>query len=160
MQYYPQTYQQNYQHMNNAYQNPFMYPQQSYQQNQQSYQQSQPSNSSINWVQGEVGAKAYPVAPGNSILLMDSDDQCFYIKSADTTGMPSLRKYAYYEVIEDAMTQKSGAVSDEHDTTFYAGRDEVKALEEEIQNLKEELSKMKTSQRQNNKQQNGGNKNA
>lgn len=60
----------------------------------------QPAQSnSITWVQGIEGAKAYPVAAGNSVLLMDSDNQYMYIKSADNTGMPTLKIYEYEEVV-------------------------------------------------------------
>lgn len=60
------------------------------------YQQSQPQmsyqapaqNQSIIWVQGEAGAKAYPVAAGQSVLLMDSEDAVLYVKSTDQTGRP------------------------------------------------------------------------
>lgn len=40
------------------------------------------------WVQGEAAAKAYPVAPGNKILLMDSENPVIYLKSADMNGRP------------------------------------------------------------------------
>ena len=49
------------------------------------------------WVQGEAGAKAYPVAANNSVLLMDSERNVFYIKSADASGMPMLRTFDYVE---------------------------------------------------------------
>lgn len=60
------------------------------------YQQSQPQisyqapsqNQSIIWVQGEAGAKAYPVAAGQSVLLMDSEDAVLYVKSTDISGRP------------------------------------------------------------------------
>lgn len=60
------------------------------------YQQSPPQmsyqaptqNQSIIWVQGEAGAKAYPVAAGQSVLLMDSEDAVLYVKSTDMTGRP------------------------------------------------------------------------
>ena len=57
-------------------------------------------SNSITWVQGIEGAKAYPVGAGNSVLLMDSDNQFMYIKSADNAGMPTLKIYAYSEVTE------------------------------------------------------------
>ena len=41
-----------------------------------------PTNSFI-WVQGEAGAKSYPVAPGNRIALFDSENPVVYIKSVD-----------------------------------------------------------------------------
>lgn len=53
---------------------------------------------SIIWVQGEEGAKAYMVAAGNSVMLMDSDDSIFYIKTADASGVPQpLRIFDYAE---------------------------------------------------------------
>ncbi len=53
---------------------------------------------SIIWVQGEEGAKAYMVAAGNSVLLMDSENSAFYIKSTDASGMPlPLRVFDYKE---------------------------------------------------------------
>ena len=35
----------------------------------------------IIWVQGEAGAKSWAVAPGKSVMLMDSESNTFYIKS-------------------------------------------------------------------------------
>lgn len=52
----------------------------------------------LNWVQGEAGAKSWLVGPGASVLLMDSEEQRFYIKSADPSGMPTLRTFEYVEV--------------------------------------------------------------
>ena len=63
----------------------------------QNYQQPQQS-APIIWVQGEEGAKAYMVAAGNSVLLMDSENSVFYIKSTDASGMPQpLRIFDYTE---------------------------------------------------------------
>lgn len=68
---------------------------------QAQYQQQQPqvpqTNQGILWVQGEAGAKSYLVAPNTSVLLMDSDESAFYLKSADSSGMPSLRTFKYIE---------------------------------------------------------------
>lgn len=91
------------------------YPQQ-YQQNQQN---------GIVWVQGIEGAKAYPVASGASVLLMDSEENVFYIKSTDQSGMPSpLRIFDYAERKEEA--QKV-------DTSQFITRDE---FEQKISELK------------------------
>lgn len=59
-------------------------------------------NSAIIWVQGEAGAKAYPVAAGNSVQLMDSERQVFYIKSTDNSGIPQpLRRFVYHEDVAE-----------------------------------------------------------
>lgn len=65
---------------------------QAYQPMPQSQQQG------ILWVQGEEAAKAYMVAPGATVLLMDSEGQSFYLKSTDPQGMPlPLRIFDYVE---------------------------------------------------------------
>lgn len=62
------------------------------------YQAPQQQSNGLIWVQGEAGAKSYMVAPGQSVLLMDSENQAFYIKSADASGMPlPLRVFDYSE---------------------------------------------------------------
>lgn len=59
---------------------------------------AQQSGSGVLWVQGEEGAKAYMVAPGNSVLLMDSEGSRFYLKCTDQSGMPQpLRIFDYTE---------------------------------------------------------------
>lgn len=91
---------------NNPYQYSFGVPgqmnqfqQQPVQMPAQSVQQPQQNNSGILWVSGEVGAKSYLVAPGTSVLLMDSESEKFYIKSTDVSGMPQpLRTFEYHEV--------------------------------------------------------------
>ena len=87
---------------NNQYmQIPQMQPMQSMQQ-----AQNQQSSNGIIWVQGEEGAKAYMVAPGNSVLLMDSENSAFYIKSSDNSGMPMpLRIFDYVERNAKQQTQ-------------------------------------------------------
>lgn len=68
-------------------------------------QQPQQTGSAINWVQGEAGAKSFAVAPGQSVLLMDSETNVFYIKSADTSGMPqALRIFDYKERVPKTET--------------------------------------------------------
>ena len=64
---------------NNPYQYSFGVPgqmnqfqQQPVQMPAQPVQQPQQNNNGILWVSGEVGAKSYLVAPGTSVLLMDS----------------------------------------------------------------------------------------
>ena len=58
------------------------------------------TNNGLVWVQGEVAAKSYPVAPNCTVMLMDSEGERFYLKSADSSGMPlPLRVFEYTERI-------------------------------------------------------------
>lgn len=55
-------------------------------------------NSGLIWVQGIEAAKSYPVSAGQSVLLMDSESNAFFIKTADASGMPlPLRVFDYTE---------------------------------------------------------------
>lgn len=79
-----------------------------------------PAGNGLNWVQGENGAKSFLVAPGNTVLLMDSEAKRFYLKSADNSGMPQpLRVFEYTEISGNGP-----------DMNQYVTRDELKkALE-------------------------------
>lgn len=92
------------------------YPQQNYYNNPMpdritpyggQYQQPQPtsqsSNNGVIWVQGEEGAKAYMVAPGNTVQLWDVENPVIYLKSADMSGMPSMR---IFDLVERSATPK------------------------------------------------------
>ena len=68
----------------------------------------------IQWVQGIAGAKAFMVAPGQTAFLMDSEGQTFYMKSADQSGMPTLRVFDFQERLQQApaASQSNGAYED------------------------------------------------
>lgn len=84
----------------------------------------EPSNNFV-WVQGESGAKAYPVAPGNRVLLMDSENPVIYIKSADMNGRPM-----EMEVYDMVRRQSDSEIKEESkdDMSIYVKRDEIEEL--------------------------------
>ena len=124
---YPVTYQQYYpQYQQPMYQQPI--------QTQQvptvpQSQNTQQSGNGILWVQGESAARSYNVAPGMSVMLMDSDSNTFFIKSADASGMPlPLRIFDYTERTQQ--TQPHSPITEqsvpqpEIDLSGYVTRDE------------------------------------
>ena len=68
--------------------------------------QTQQVSGGMIWVQGEAGAKSYMVAPNNTVVLWDSEEQRIYIKSADASGMPAMRVLEYNERIATARPQE------------------------------------------------------
>lgn len=108
------------------------YPQGYPQQRPQSYAQ-QPQQSGILWVQGEEAAKAYMVAAGNSVLLMDSENTVFYLKSTDQSGMPlPLRVFDYKERVT---TPSAGAHATNFSAAEFVTRKEFDALAAQISRL-------------------------
>lgn len=109
--------------------NPYYYPN-AYQPVQQPAMPSnsvQNNGSNLTWVQGEASAKSFPVGNGQSVLLMDSEDSVFYIKSTDQSGMPMpLRIFDYTERKSEKHEGASVAKND------YVSREEFNAFKEDI----------------------------
>lgn len=64
------------------------------------YQQPTTNNGvMVATVQGEAGARVYPVAAGNTVLLIDFDAKKFWLKSTDNNGMPS--RFAAFTFTEE-----------------------------------------------------------
>ena len=92
--------------------------------NERYFQQpTQFTNNGMNWVQGEAGAKSYPVSPGMSLALFDSENEgVFYIKSVDISGMPlQLRTFNYTEKVvkESVKTSEDGKYATKEDLDIF-----------------------------------------
>lgn len=104
--------------------------------------QQQMTNTGIIWIQGEAGAKSYLVAPNTTVPLWDSETQKIYLKSADASGMPSIKTLEYTIVGNPA---PSAAVS--APDVPYATKDSVEALQGEIDSLKAEIERLTARRR-------------
>lgn len=94
------------------------------------------TNNGLIWVQGETGAKSYFVAPNTTVLLMDSENQRFYLKSADPSGMPlPLRVFEYTE-----MKPEKASESKTMDLSSYATKAEIEPIMAEIEALKRKVN--------------------
>lgn len=82
------------------------YPQPQQYQQYPSYQQTT-NNVIVVPVQGESGASIYPVAAGNTVLLMDFNLKKFWIKATDINGLPS--KFAAFDFKEEVKPIPQGA---------------------------------------------------
>lgn len=155
--YFPATYQPYYQ-----------YQQPSYQTQQANYQpQNTQPQSGITWVDGLSSARAYPVLNGTSILLMDSNESAFYIKSADQSGMPSLRIFDYKEraqaqqstqpqvaqpQIQEQPQETKTEPAEKIDMSIYVTREELNVAKKDIEEKLESLSSsLSSSQKSNNR---------
>lgn len=126
---------------------PQFYPQNQQPQYQQQFQTpqlnvSQQSNPMI-WVQGETGAKSYLLSPNTTLPLWDSERQTIYLKSADASGMPSM-KILDYTIREQAQPQSVPVVSEQaQQKVDFVTREELKDFEQKmihkIDEIKEEV---------------------
>lgn len=101
----------------------------------QMQQQQQMQHSGLTWVQGEAGAKSFLVAPNTTVDLWDSEAQTIYLKSADASGMPSM-KILDYTVREPNSPPK--VQNDEK--SDYATKTEVDDIKERMEKVKDTLT--------------------
>ena len=104
--------------------------------------QPTPSNDMI-WVLSEVEAQSYPVAPNNSVILWDKNNDVIYIKSANMQGVPSMRILDYTERTAD----NAPKTPDKHVCQCgkdFVRKDAFEALQSEFEALRSELDELKT----------------
>lgn len=103
----------------------------------QPQQTAQQVSNGLIWIQGIEAAKSYMVAPNTTVALWDSESQTVYLKSADASGMPSMR-ILDYEIREDAhRNHKMWSESD------FATKSEVSAIQKQIDEIRANISRRK-----------------
>ena len=93
---------------------------------QQVPQQQSPS---IVWVQNEMEAANYLVAPNSAVTLWDSNSPVVYLKQADASGKPSMK---IYDLVE--RTQRP-AQAPQAPAVEYAPLSRLEALESRLNEL-------------------------
>lgn len=106
------------------------------------YQQPTPvqpmNGGGLTWVSGEAGAKSYLVSPNSTVPLFDSEGQTIYLKSADASGMPSIKVLDYtIREVAAPVAPIAAPVSD------YATRGDIDTLRQEIEALKAKIEGVK-----------------
>lgn len=143
---YTSMYQSPYGQQNPYFNNPYA----NVQNNQQPYQQQQPQmqspqptmqmQSNIEYVNGIEGAKAFILPPNTQKLLLDSDNAFFYIKTTDTQGKPSVRRFRYIDVDAEQAPPKQ-----DEPKVDYVTLDQFADLLQNFDDLKKEFEKMKSA---------------
>lgn len=99
-------------------------------QTQNAYGFNTPYVSGINWAQGIEGAKAFRIKPNDMVIILDSENEgVMYIKTSDSIGMCTLRKFNYQEEITQPQNN-----STDIDMTQYVKASELESKVEEIIN--------------------------
>lgn len=114
------------------------------------------TNQGILWVQGEAGAKSYLVAPNTSVLLMDSEESRFFIKTTDNAGMPTLRTFEYKEVgVNVSEPQKQPEISLDDKYVTRQEYNDLRGKYEELYGLLETATKPATEENKKGGRNNG-----
>lgn len=100
------------------------------------YYQPQTQNS-LTWVSGIEGARSWYVAPNSTVALWDSESQTIYLKSADVSGMPTMKILDY--ALRDAQKPQNGL---EEIKVDYLTKSDLEAVLEQIRDLREEIDSL------------------
>lgn len=95
------------------------------------YYNQQSTQTNIVFVNGIEGAKGYVAQPNSNMLLFDSEDSSFYIKTTNNIGVSSITKYKF---VEDTNDNKSGTSAD----------DKVSKLDKDYKEMSERLSRIES----------------
>lgn len=96
-------------------------------------QQTQTSSFYTVLVNGDAGANAYPVASGNTVLLMDFNSNKFWLKSTNANGIPQpLRCFDFKEEVQEIQNGSGNGVT----------RDEFNILSQNVSSLTESVNKL------------------
>lgn len=99
------------------------------------------SQNGLNWVQGESGAKSWMIGRGETVLLMDSENPVFYIKSSDAAGMPApLRVFDYTERTQTNATSSNTAF--DNASADFITREEYDGILADLKDLRSMIDKM------------------
>lgn len=82
-------------------------------------------------VNGIDGAKAYQIAPNSTVALFDANEDIMYIKSSDGAGFPTIRIFAFKEMIPETPQATS--------TGDYISRKEFEDFKTEVLNYGQQL---------------------
>lgn len=104
----------------------------------QPQQPMQTQQEPIIWVQGEAGAKAYMVSANSTVVLWDTENSTIYIKSADASGMPSMRVLDFVE--------RTGAQKPHECKCANTYKNDIEILKNEVAELKQTIEDMKAKE--------------
>lgn len=95
------------------------------------------------WVLSEVEAQSYPVAPNNSVILWDKNNDVVYIKSVNMQGVPSMRVLDYTERTADNVPK----TVQKHECKCgkdFVRKEQFEALQSDLMALRSELEEIKS----------------
>lgn len=102
------------------------------------YNNPLPLNNQIIFVQGETGAKAYQIPNNTTVLLMSSESNEFFIKTTDSSGFPTIRKFTFQEHPNQEQQSKQCSCDCQNNSTAPLPLKDY-VTQEEFNNFKKEI---------------------
>lgn len=116
------------------------------QQNANFNNQSFQSQTNITFVNGIEGAKAFQLRPNSNVLLMDSDNSKFYVKSTDNFGIANISSYSFVEdknlSIESVAANQPSNTGEQNTKLYEEMKTKIRELEAKVDELQSKLNEV------------------
>lgn len=116
------------------------------QQNANFNNQNFQSQTNITFVNGIEGAKAFQLRPNSNVLLMDSDNSKFYVKSTDNLGIANISSYSFVEdknlPIENVAANQPSNTGEQNTKLYDEMKTKIDELDSKVNELQSKLSEV------------------
>lgn len=116
------------------------------QQNANYNNQSFQSQTNITFVNGIEGAKAFQLRHNSNVLLMDSDNSKFYVKSTDNLGIANISSYSFVEDknlhIENVAANQQSNTGEQNTKLYEEMKIKISELESKVNELQSKLNEV------------------
>ncbi len=116
------------------------------QQNANYNNQSFQSQTNITFVNDIEGAKAFKLRPNSSVLLMDSNNSKFYVKSTDNLGIANISSYSFVEDknlhIENVAANQQSNTGEQNTKLYEEMKTKISELESKVDELQSKLNEV------------------
>lgn len=102
------------------------------------------SQTNITFVNGIEGAKAFQLRPNSNVLLMDSDNSKFYVKSTDNLGIANISSYSFVEdknlPVENVAANQPSNTGEQNTKLYEDMKTKISELEYKVDELQSKLN--------------------
>ena len=116
------------------------------QQNANYNNQSFQSQTNITFVNGIEGAKTFKLRPNSNVLMMDSDNYKFYVKSTDNLGIANISSYSFVEdknlPVENVAASQPSNTGEQNTKLYDEMKTKISELESKVNELQIKLSEV------------------
>lgn len=116
------------------------------QQNANFNNQSFQSQTNITFVNGIEEAKVFHIRPNSSVLLIDSDNSKFYVKSTDNIGIANISSYSFVEnkilPIENVSANQPSNTGEQNTKIYEEMKTKIIELESKVDGLQSKLNEV------------------
>ena len=110
-----------------------------YQQNQQYQSGNVNTDTNITFVNGVEGAKAFQLRPNQRVILMDSNNSKFYVKSTDSLGVAKISSYSF---VEDENFNNNSQQQQNNDDIVNINKEDYDSLLLKISELENKINEL------------------